>query len=112
MGVRHFLLEVGGELRGEGIRPDGQPWWVDVEMPPASSIAPWRIALHDLSAATSGNYRRGFSAGGWRSEEHTSELQSLMRISYAVVCLKKKKTNDHNESTITTTKRELYAYEK
>src|SRR3546814_9984150 len=29
-----------------------------------------------------------------RSEEHTSELQSLMRISYAVFCLKKKKTNE------------------
>src|SRR3546814_7093766 len=29
--------------------------------------------------------------GGLRSEEHTSELQSLMRISYAVFCLKKKK---------------------
>src|SRR3546814_3275149 len=31
-----------------------------------------------------------------RSEEHTSELQSLMRISYAVFCLKKKKRNKHN----------------
>src|SRR3546814_4647152 len=31
--------------------------------------------------------------GGGRSEEHTSELQSLMRISYAVFCLKKKKTH-------------------
>src|SRR3546814_9704660 len=31
------------------------------------------------------------SNGGSRSEEHTSELQSLMRISYAVFCLKKKK---------------------
>src|SRR3546814_9712487 len=30
-----------------------------------------------------------------RSEEHTSELQSLMRISYAVFCLKKKKTNKY-----------------
>src|SRR3546814_3835200 len=30
-----------------------------------------------------------------RSEEHTSELQSLMRISYAVFCLKKKKINSH-----------------
>lgn len=63
-GVRHFLIEVGGELRGEGLRPDGQPWWVDVEMPPTSSIPPWRIALHDLSVATSGNYRRGFTSGG------------------------------------------------
>src|SRR3546814_9708875 len=33
-------------------------------------------------------------AGQARSEEHTSELQSLMRISYAVFCLKKKKNND------------------
>ncbi|PZQ22063.1 MAG: thiamine biosynthesis protein ApbE [Sphingopyxis macrogoltabida] len=67
MGVRHFLIEVGGELRGQGIRPDGQPWWVDVEPPsslPAPAPPPWRIALHDLSVATSGNYRRGFSAGG------------------------------------------------
>lgn len=63
-GVRHFLLDVGGELRGEGIRPDGQPWWVDVEMPPTSSVAPYRIALHDLSAATSGNYRRSLTVDG------------------------------------------------
>src|SRR3546814_5122132 len=33
--------------------------------------------------------KRSFNAA-WRSEEHTSELQSLMRISYAVFCLKKK----------------------
>src|SRR3546814_3117245 len=34
-----------------------------------------------------------------RSEEHTSELQSLMRISYAVFCLKKKKTTDNTSYT-------------
>src|SRR3546814_6765788 len=34
----------------------------------------------------------GAASDGQRSEEHTSELQSLMRISYAVFCLKKKKT--------------------
>src|SRR3546814_8769143 len=34
-----------------------------------------------------------------RSEEHTSELQSLMRISYAVFCLKKKKHNNFNQTT-------------
>src|SRR3546814_8470122 len=33
-----------------------------------------------------------------RSEEHTSELQSLMRISYAVFCLKKKKSTKHNNN--------------
>src|SRR3546814_6121754 len=37
--------------------------------------------------------------GRRRSEEHTSELQSLMRSSYAVFCLKKKKTTDDKKST-------------
>src|SRR3546814_1253831 len=40
--------------------------------------------------------------GAWtRSEEHTSELQSLMRISYAVFCLKKKKTHKSQSSAQT-----------
>src|SRR3546814_10619013 len=34
----------------------------------------------------------------WRSEEHTSELQSLMRISYDVLCLKKKTTQNNYKS--------------
>src|SRR3546814_4735169 len=37
-----------------------------------------------------------------RSEEHTSELQSLMRISYAVFCLKKKKNTAHTNHTLST----------
>src|SRR3546814_1298273 len=37
-------------------------------------------------------------AGEDRSEEHTSELQSLMRISYAVFCLKKKKSKTHTNN--------------
>src|SRR3546814_1611818 len=39
-----------------------------------------------------------------RSEEHTSELQSLMRISYAVFCLKKKKQNTNIQTTSKSTK--------
>src|SRR3546814_1646162 len=49
---------------------------------PARMAAPVRLPQGQLVA---GPARRG------RSEEHTSELQSLMRISYAVFCLKKKK---------------------
>src|SRR3546814_6390309 len=42
--------------------------------------------------------QRPFLASAWvRSEEHTSELQSLMRSSYAVFCLKKKKLNDRDD---------------
>src|SRR3546814_10339337 len=41
-----------------------------------------------------------FTRRGARSEEHTSELQSLMRISYAVFCLKKKKTETRENTSI------------
>src|SRR3546814_4272856 len=46
--------------------------------------------LNDLGRVAGGKTLRK------RSEEHTSELQSLMRISYAVFCLKKKKKNRNN----------------
>src|SRR3546814_19146614 len=41
-------------------------------------------------------HRHAPALGRRRSEEHTSELQSLMRISYAVFCLKKKNTKEHH----------------
>src|SRR3546814_5314778 len=46
---------------------------------------------------------------GARSEEHTSELQSLMRISYAVFCLKKKKKVKLSKSKITHISSQAYA---
>ncbi|HVJ00691.1 MAG TPA: FAD:protein FMN transferase [Sphingomonas sp.] len=69
-GVADFLVEIGGELSGGGIKPDGQPWWVDLEAVPGSALAPLRIALHDIAVATSGDYRRGFMHGG-RHYGHT-----------------------------------------
>src|SRR3546814_3225501 len=56
--------------------------WGSRESPQAQ--ASLRRELHGL---------RNMAANSGRSEEHTSELQSLMRISYAVFCLKKTKTN-------------------
>jgi len=57
-GCHHALVEIGGELAGLGLKPDGDPWWVDLETP-AEGIAPLRIALHQLCVATSGDYVRG-----------------------------------------------------
>lgn len=64
LGCLDFLVEIGGELLGEGIQPDGQPWWVDVETPPGLDAEPLRIALHGMAVATSGDYRRNFVEGG------------------------------------------------
>ena len=59
LGLPHHLVEIGGELRGQGLKPQGQPWWVDVEPPAADCTLPaLRIALHQLAVASSGDYRR------------------------------------------------------
>src|SRR3546814_10803722 len=53
----------------------------------------------DLIVARKRAFRISPELGWRRSEEHTSELQSLMRISYAVFCLKKKKKKTHQSNT-------------
>src|SRR3546814_9370484 len=64
----------------------------------ASAAGRARLAVAVLGASTCGRHRDELYRG--RSEEHTSELQSLMRISYAVFSLKKKTLtiNVHNAS--------------
>src|SRR3546814_1475018 len=59
-------------------------------VPIARTAALDRVGLVGVAGKRDHRHRLGGRAG--RSEEHTSELQSLMRISYAVFCLKKKKT--------------------
>src|SRR3546814_9782801 len=67
--------------------------------PTATCFAVWR-------GISRPNWGRSVCLRAIRSEEHTSELQSLMRISYAVFCLKKKKTliqhhlNIHNYDVV------------
>lgn len=67
LGLPSHLVEVGGELRGDGVKPDGQPWWVQLEHPaPDDGAAQTLLALHGLSVATSGDYRRWFEHEGTR----------------------------------------------
>lgn len=59
-GLRVWLAEIGGELKGRGRKPDGGPWWAEVETGPegmgrGSGII---VALTGLAVATSGAYRR------------------------------------------------------
>src|SRR3546814_4704215 len=72
-----------------------------------------KLALMPDSQQSDESFRRvanvparglGATAMEKRSEEHTSELQSLMRISYADFCLKKKKSINTNHNTYNTTK--------
>ena len=65
--VSSCLVEIGVELRGRGVKPDGQPWWVALEIPPDAVAFPDTVvALCNLSIASSGDYRRYFESGGRR----------------------------------------------
>src|SRR3546814_2408916 len=76
--VRRAFLNPGDQRPSSGLKP------LRVHRSITGILAPFGIAEHE-----------GFP----RSEEHTSELQSLMRISYAVFCLKKKKKTATQRST-------------
>src|SRR3546814_1538404 len=65
----------------------------------AESERTWVISAAAVNITSRiGSVGQSWTSGSRRSEEHTSELQSLMRISYAVFCLKKKKTKKHKKA--------------
>src|SRR3546814_4881674 len=68
--------------------------FLDPEQDPLG--AGYHILQSKIALGSGGFSGKGFLQG--RSEEHTSELQSLMRISYAVFCLKKQKPAPSNNS--------------
>jgi thiamine biosynthesis lipoprotein len=89
-GIHHYLVEAGGELRGAGVKADGQPWWVEIEGVPDSNadtgpdpVEPPLLALHGLAVATSGDYRRYFSQAGQR-RSHTLDPRSGLPIDNGV----------------------------
>ncbi len=88
--IPSYLVEVGGELRGYGIKPDQMPWWVRIETPPASAAYPTQtnwdglVALHGLAIATSGSYRQFFEQDG-RQYSHTLDPRSGYPVDNSLV---------------------------
>ncbi|AOY94974.1 thiamine biosynthesis protein ApbE [Cupriavidus sp. USMAA2-4] len=84
LGLPHHLVEIGGELRGAGTKPDGTPWWVELETPAADTGgARTLVALYGLAVATSGDYRRYFDCGG-RRYAHTLDPRTGYPASHAL----------------------------
>ncbi len=65
-GIRHGLIDLGGDLRIVGPHPDGRPWIIDIRDARDPSRAAARIALEDGALATSGDYERWFDFEGRR----------------------------------------------
>src|SRR3546814_2855925 len=106
----HPGREVGRQLQGARRHADR----LQGDASPRADVRVSRPSGHDCAAARSRLPRRepevvrrtrqlrdGIEGTDRRSEEHTSELQSLMRISYAVFCLKKKKKKAKEENKYT-----------
>ena len=66
LGAASHLVEVGGELRGAGVRPDMMPWWVELQQAPGAPGPRTVAGLFDLAVATSGDWVRNFDAQGYR----------------------------------------------
>src|SRR3546814_6931181 len=89
----HGLTHSFPTRRSSDLRPDpDQPGWL---VRPASSDGGFLDVYGELRVRAETQRRARMTV---RSEEHTSELQSLMRISYAVFCLQKKKININHTS--------------
>ncbi len=84
-GWRDVLVEIGGELRGEGAKPDGSPWWVAIDEGDAvaGNVV---VALHGLAVATSGDAVQSHRVGGTRVS-HSIDPRSGASVDPAVAAV-------------------------
>lgn len=70
IGVSSYLVDIGGEMRARGRKPDGAPWRAGIERPAETPDAPGQVLLPidllDRALATSGDYRNYFESDGTR----------------------------------------------
>jgi len=87
-GVESYLVELGGEMRARGLKPDGSPWRVAVESPDGRAEASLDtiIALRDHAVGTSGDYRVGFIHAGQRYS-HTLDPRSGAPIQHELAAV-------------------------
>ncbi len=66
-GIRHYLVEIGGEVKARGLNAHGEAWVIGIEKPLVASREVFRtLPLHNVALATSGDYRNFFEVDGVR----------------------------------------------
>lgn len=68
--VKSFLVELGGEIKTQGLKPDQEPYKVAIERPEGAKGASFVLALRDMAVTTSGNYRKTFDHQGRKIHHH------------------------------------------
>lgn len=83
-GISRYLVEIGGELRANGLKPGGKQWRIAVEAPDETTRAVQRIInVDNISIATSGDYRNYFEENGIRFS-HTIDPATGRPISHTL----------------------------
>lgn len=94
-GIDNFFVEIGGEARGLGCKPNGEPWLIALDRPAGLSeslkLATTQVALCGISIATSGNYLRyhlvdGQPIGHLVSHSQDDQLNQLKSVSILSSC--------------------------
>jgi len=87
-GISSFMVDIGGEIRTQGIHPEGRPWRIAIESPVAQLRQVQKVViLQDMGMATSGDYRNYFEVGNKRFS-HTIDPRTGQPI-------------DHNLASVT-----------
>ena len=85
-GIGSYLVELGGEMRARGARPDGQPWRIAVERPGNPAAQDVILALRDAALGSSGGYRSGFTHEG-RRYSHTLDPRTGEPVQHALAAV-------------------------
>ena len=86
-GVSSFLVDVTGELRASGSKPDGSPWRIALEAPISNArVAERIVALENLGVSTSGSYRNYFEEDGVRYS-HTLDPRTLAPVTHKLAAV-------------------------
>lgn len=80
-GIEGYLLNIGGNVRCVGSKPDGKPWSVGIENPESNEDYIAYLKLSDMSIVTSGNYQRYYVVDG-KNYHHIINPDTLMPASY------------------------------
>jgi len=84
LGYGDFLVEIGGEVRAQGRRPDGAFWRVAIETPDSDPRGVYEVVpLGDIALATSGDYRNYYEAEG-RRISHTIDPRTGRPVEHAL----------------------------
>jgi len=89
VGVNSYMVEVGGEIRARGLKPNAEPWRIAIESPQAAQHEVREevqriIEISDLAVATSGDYRNYFEQDGQRYS-HTIDPKTGYPVTHNLV---------------------------